>query len=106
MDTERNFLDILDQLRLEDVDQTHMFTLSQAYEGLQLQMGEKNNDGGLFAGAPAAFDVVLTVDPQGPLMDSARESVILPRRLGELAGQRNHKVLLCRIQLQHLRRWR
>jgi len=51
IDTERNLLDILDkihELRLEDVDETHMFTLSQVYEGLLQKMGEKNNDGGQF----------------------------------------------------------
>lgn len=51
IDTERNLLDILDkihELSLEQVDQTHMFTLSQVYEGLLQKMGEKNNDGGQF----------------------------------------------------------
>ena len=51
VDTEKNLLDILDRvdaIRLEAVDQTHLFTLSQAYEGLLLKMGEKNNDGGQF----------------------------------------------------------
>ncbi len=51
VDTERNLLEILDRvdsIRLEAVDQTHLFTLSQAYEGLLLKMGEKNNDGGQF----------------------------------------------------------
>lgn len=51
IDTERNLLDILDkihELRLEDVDETHIFTLSQVYEGLLQKMGEKNNDGGQF----------------------------------------------------------
>lgn len=51
IDTERNLLDILDkidELSLEQVDETHMFTLSQVYEGLLQQMGEKNNDGGQF----------------------------------------------------------
>jgi len=51
VDTERNFLDILDkldQIRINAIDQTHMFTLSQVYEGLLLKMGEKNNDGGQF----------------------------------------------------------
>lgn len=51
VDTERNLLDILDlvdAIRLEAVDQTHLFTLSQAYEGLLQKMGEKNNDGGQF----------------------------------------------------------
>jgi type I restriction enzyme M protein len=48
VDTERNLLDILDRvddIHLEAVDQTHLFTLSQAYEGLLQKMGEKNNDG-------------------------------------------------------------
>ena len=51
IDTERNFLDVLDrvhQLSTETVDQTHVFTLSQVYEGLLLKMGEKGNDGGQF----------------------------------------------------------
>ena len=51
IDTERNLLDILDrvhQLKNEEVDDTHMFTLSQVYEGLLQRMGEKNNDGGQF----------------------------------------------------------
>jgi type I restriction enzyme M protein len=51
IDTERNFLDVLDkvhQLTVETVDPTHVFTLSQVYEGLLLKMGEKGNDGGQF----------------------------------------------------------
>lgn len=51
IDTERNLLDILDkvhELSVEQVDQTHIFTLSQIYEGLLQKMGEKNNDGGQF----------------------------------------------------------
>ena len=51
IDTERNFLDVLDkvhQLTTVAVDPTHVFTLSQVYEGLLLKMGEKGNDGGQF----------------------------------------------------------
>lgn len=51
IDTERNFLDVLDkvdQLTTQAVDPTHVFTLSQVYEGLLLEMGEKGNDGGQF----------------------------------------------------------
>ena len=51
IDTERNLLDILDKVNEisdEDVDKTHVFTLSQVYEGLLLSMGEKGNDGGQF----------------------------------------------------------
>jgi type I restriction enzyme M protein len=51
VDTERNFLDVLDgvdAIRLDSVDQQHIFPLSQVYEGLLLRMGEKGNDGGQF----------------------------------------------------------
>lgn len=51
IDTERNFLDVLDkvnEISAENVDPTHIFTLSQVYEGLLLKMGEKGNDGGQF----------------------------------------------------------
>lgn len=51
VDTERNLLDILDKihaLSLEQIDETHMFPISQVYEGLLQKMGEKNNDGGQF----------------------------------------------------------
>jgi len=51
IDTERNLLDILDkvdEISAESVDPTHVFTLSQVYEGLLLKMGEKGNDGGQF----------------------------------------------------------
>lgn len=51
VDTERNFLDVLDkvnEINAETVDPTHVFTLSQVYEGLLLKMGEKGNDGGQF----------------------------------------------------------
>jgi type I restriction enzyme M protein len=51
IDTERNYLDVLDkvhELNEENIDKTHIFTLSQVYEGLLLKMGEKGNDGGQF----------------------------------------------------------
>jgi type I restriction enzyme M protein len=51
IDTERNFLDVLDkvhELTTGTIDPTHVFTLSQVYEGLLLKMGEKGNDGGQF----------------------------------------------------------
>lgn len=51
VDTERNLLDILDkidELTIGQVDETHMFPISQVYEGLLQKMGEKNNDGGQF----------------------------------------------------------
>jgi type I restriction enzyme M protein len=51
VDTEKNFLDVLDKvsdIRSDEIDPTHIFALSQVYEGLLLRMGEKNNDGGQF----------------------------------------------------------
>lgn len=51
IDTERNLLDVLDkvhEISAENVDSTHVFTLSQVYEGLLLKMGEKGNAGGQF----------------------------------------------------------
>ena len=51
VDTERNFLDVLDRvhaLSAANIDDTHIFPLSQVYEGLLLKMGEKGNDGGQF----------------------------------------------------------
>ncbi|MDQ6894202.1 MAG: type I restriction-modification system subunit M [Acidobacteriota bacterium] len=51
IDTERNFLDVVGkvhEISSAAVDPTHVFTLSQVYEGLLLKMGEKGNDGGQF----------------------------------------------------------
>jgi len=51
IDTERNLLDVLDlvdQINSSTVDDTHVFALSQVYEGLLLKMGDKGNDGGQF----------------------------------------------------------
>ena len=51
IDTEKNFLDVLDRVHSlsdQNMDATHVFPLSQVYEGLLLKMGEKGNDGGQF----------------------------------------------------------
>lgn len=51
IDTERNLLDVLDQvhgIHPGEIDQRHMFTLSQVYEGLLADLGEKAGDGGQF----------------------------------------------------------
>ncbi|MCG5060919.1 MAG: N-6 DNA methylase [Limnoraphis sp. WC205] len=51
IDTEYNFLEILDkvhEIKLQNIESTHIFPLSQVYEGLLLKMGEKSNDGGQF----------------------------------------------------------
>jgi len=68
IDTERNLLDILDrisELSIEHVDEKHMFTLSQVYEGLLQKMGEKNNDGGQFFTPREVIRVMVRViDPK------------------------------------------
>ena len=51
VDDEANLRDILDrvhEISIDDIDDTHFFTLSQVYEDLLLKMGEKNSDGGQF----------------------------------------------------------
>ena len=67
IDTERNFLDVLDgvhEIRNESTDNTHIFLLSQAYETLLLKMGEKNNDGGqFFTPREVVRAMVRTVNP-------------------------------------------
>lgn len=68
IDTERNFFDVLDrvhEIRDSEVDPTHASTLSQAYEGLLLKMGEKNNDGGqFFTPREVIRAIVDVVDPK------------------------------------------
>jgi len=68
IDTERNFLDVLDKVdqpTTEAVDPTHVFTLSQVYEGLLLKMGEKGNDGGqFFTPRQAIKAMVQVIDPK------------------------------------------
>jgi type I restriction-modification system DNA methylase subunit len=51
IDTEKNLLDVLDkvhEISNEGIDPTHVFALSQIYEGLLLKMGEKGSDAGQF----------------------------------------------------------
>lgn len=68
IDSEKNFLDVLDkvhEISSEAVDTTHVFTLSQVYEGLLLKMGEKGNDGGQFFTPREIIRVMVrAVDPR------------------------------------------
>jgi type I restriction enzyme M protein len=68
VDSERNLLDILDKLdaiRIEAVDDTHIFTLSQVYEGLLQKMGEKQGDGGqFFTPREVIRAMIRAIDPQ------------------------------------------
>ena len=68
IDTERNFCEILDKVHrisVESVDNTHVFTISQVFEGLLLKMGEKGNDGGqFFTPREVIRAMVRAIDPQ------------------------------------------
>lgn len=51
IDTQANLLDVLDKVHdisQKGIDPTHVFALSQVYEGLLLKMGEKGSDAGQF----------------------------------------------------------
>jgi len=51
IDTEKNLfavLDMVEEIKQSKVDTTHVFPISQIYEGLLLKMGEKSGDGGQF----------------------------------------------------------
>ena len=67
VDSETNLRDILDkvhEIKTNQVDDTHFFTLSQVYEDLLLKMGEKNSDGGqFFTPREVIRAMVHTVDP-------------------------------------------
>jgi len=68
IDTEHNLLDVLDkvnEISAASVDPTHVFTLSQVYEGLLLKMGEKGNDGGqFFSPREVVRAMVRAINPQ------------------------------------------
>lgn len=68
VDTERNFLEVLDRVNnitLAAIDDTHIFALSQVYEGLLLRLGEKANDGGqFFTPREIIRAMVRTIDPR------------------------------------------
>jgi type I restriction enzyme M protein len=68
IDTERNFLDVLDkveEVKDENIDPTHVFPLSQVFEGLLLKMGEKGNDGGQFFTPREVIRVMVkAIDPK------------------------------------------
>jgi type I restriction enzyme M protein len=68
VDSETNLRDILDkvhEISIDNIDDTHFFTLSQVYEDLLLKMGEKNSDGGqFFTPREVIRAMVHTIDPQ------------------------------------------
>jgi type I restriction enzyme M protein len=68
VDSETNLRDILDkvhEISINNIDDTHFFTLSQVYEDLLLKMGEKNSDGGqFFTPREVIRAMVHTINPQ------------------------------------------
>jgi Type I restriction-modification system methyltransferase subunit len=68
VDTEKNLLDVLDRVHgisEQNIDTTHVFPLSQVFEGLLLKMGEKGNDGGqFFTPREIIRAMVKVIDPQ------------------------------------------
>jgi type I restriction enzyme M protein len=68
IDTEKNLLDVLDkvhEIKEENIDTTHVFPLSQVFEGLLLKMGEKGNDGGqFFTPREVIRSMVKVIDPR------------------------------------------
>lgn len=68
VDSETNLRDILDrvdEISVDNIDDTNFFTLSQVYEDLLLKMGEKNSDGGqFFTPREVIRAMVHTVDPK------------------------------------------
>ena len=61
----RDVLDKVHEIESENIDQTHVFTISQVYEGLLLKMGEKNNDGGqFFTPRESIRAMVRVIDPK------------------------------------------
>ncbi|MFO0795913.1 MAG: class I SAM-dependent DNA methyltransferase [Gemmataceae bacterium] len=68
IDTEKNLLDVLDKVHAisaEGIDHTHVFPLSQVYEGLLLKMGEKGSDAGqFFTPREVVRAMVRVVDPK------------------------------------------
>jgi len=99
MDTEKNFLDVLDKVQevsAENVDPTHVFTLSQVYEGLLLKMGEKGNDGGqFFTPREIIRAMVRVVDPkigQTVYDPGCGTGGFLAQAYEYMAGERNAKI--------------
>ena len=75
----------------ETVDTTHIFTLSQVYEGLLLKMGEKGNDGGQFFTPREIIRAMVRVDRPPARRDGLRPRLRhrrLPRPVLRAHGRR------------------
>ena len=92
IDTEKNLLDVLDkvhEITNERIDPTHVFALSQIYEGLLLKMGEKGSDAGQFFTPREVIRAMVRADRPEARRDGVRP-VLRHRRLPG-AGGRAHE---------------
>jgi type I restriction enzyme M protein len=68
IDTDKNFQDVLDrvhQISESNIDTTHLFPLSQVFEGLLLKLGEKGSDAGqFFTPREVVRAMIQVVDPK------------------------------------------
>ncbi len=66
VDSQFDLLEVLDRIdKINEVDPTHMFALSQVYEGLLLKLGEKQGDGGqFFTPRELIRAIVQVIDPK------------------------------------------
>ncbi|MCH7685353.1 MAG: N-6 DNA methylase [Planctomycetes bacterium] len=96
IDTQKNVCDKVHDLSADTIDDTHVFTLSQVYEGLLLKMGEKGNDGGqFFTPREIIRAVVRVVAPQiGETVYDPGSGTggFLAESFGFMAGQNNENI--------------
>jgi type I restriction enzyme M protein len=99
IDTQKNLCDVCDKvegLSADTIDDTHVFTLSQVYEGLLLKMGEKGNDGGqFFTPREIIRAVVRVVAPQiGETVYDPGSGTggFLAESFGFMAGKNNERI--------------
>lgn len=99
IDTQKNLCDVCDKvhnLSAEAIDDTHVFTLSQVYEGLLLKMGEKANDGGqFFTPREVIRAVVQVIDPKiGETVYDPGSGTggFLAEAFGFMAGKNNENI--------------
>lgn len=96
------------EISAENVDTTHVFTLSQVYEGLLLKMGERNNDGGQFFTPREVIRVMVrAIDPRigGTVYDpGCGTGGLLAQAYEHMAGP-DHSKITSPDQLETLKHW-
>src|SRR5207253_10048976 len=99
IDTDYNFLEIINKVHdisESAIDTTHVFPLSQVFEGLLLKMGEKGNDGGqFFTPREVIRAMVRVIDPKigETVYDPAcGTGGFLAQSFEHMAGKNNEKI--------------